>query len=240
MTEEILVAKDLSKSFGQLRVIQNLNITINKGDIYVLFGSNGAGKTTLVRLLSGLLHADSGDIQLFGMKPEDNKMKIKRRMGFMSHNPYLYDDLTALENLIFFGRLYSVENEEEKALKMLKMVGLKHRAHDQVGPFSRGMKQRLALARCLLHDPDLIFLDEPYSGLDMDVQVVLNELIMKMNQEGKTFFIITHDIEKGFDISRRSGILSRGSIVHEETGCDVKSFLVKYKKILQGESIERC
>ena len=96
MSDEILVAKNLSKSFGHLHVIKNLDITINKGDIYVLFGSNGAGKTTLVRLLSGLLHSDSGDIQLFGMEPENNKKKIKRRMGFMSHNPYLYDDLTAV------------------------------------------------------------------------------------------------------------------------------------------------
>ena len=239
MADEILRARSLCKSFGHNRVLNGLDLSISKGEVYVLFGSNGAGKTTLVRLLSGLLHADSGDIRLFGMKPENNARKIKRRLGFMSHKPYLYDDLTALENLMFFARLYSVDDGKAKAQKMLKMVGLRHRAYDHVGPFSRGMKQRLALARALLHDPDLVFLDEPYSGLDIGAQAVLNKLITKLNEEGKTFFMITHDIEKGFEISRRNGILSKGRIVHETTDSDRESFSARYKEILRGEVAER-
>jgi ABC-type multidrug transport system ATPase subunit len=239
MTDEILVAKSISKSFGHLRVLTDLNISINREDVYVLFGSNGAGKTTLVKLLSTLLNVDSGEIRLFGMKPEVKARSIKKKIGLMSHKPYLYDELSALENLIFFAQLYSLQEEKKKALKMLKTVGLYHRAYDRVGTFSRGMKQRLAMARALLHDPDLIFLDEPYSGLDLGAQGILNKLIIRLNKEGKTFFIITHDINKGFEVAKKSGILSKGTITYEVEGGDLEAFSEKYKETLKGEGVER-
>jgi heme exporter protein A len=236
MSEKILVAKDIVKSFGRLQVLNGVNITINRGDRYILFGSNGTGKTTLVKILSTILPADSGELTLFGKKIERHSKDIKAMIGFMSHEPYLYNELSALENLNFYANLYSVKDKKERIESLLKEVGLYHRSHDRVGSFSRGMKQRLSLARAILHNPDIIFLDEPYAGLDIRAQDTLNDLIVRLNQEGKTFFFITHDIGKGFDIANRSGILSKGRIVYEAEGLEKKTFSEKYREILKGET----
>ncbi len=238
MTHEILSARSITKSFGHDRVLRELDLTINKGDIYVLFGSNGAGKTTLMKVLSTLHPADSGEIMLFGMKSEENVRDIRAKIGFMSHETFLYDDLSAWENLNFYADLYSVHNKKKRIKEILKMVGLYHRSHDKVRSFSRGMAQRLSLARAVLHDPELIFLDEPYSGLDLRAQEVLNNLVIELNKKGKTFFIITHDIEKGFDISNRNGILSNGTIVIDKE-LDKANFSEKYNEILRREADER-
>ena len=236
MSEEILVAKDIKKSFGRFRVLNGVNLSINRGDRYILFGSNGAGKTTLVKILSTLLSADSGEIIIFGKKPGKNIKDIKANIGFMSHEPYLYNELTALENLNFYSNLYSLQNNNERIKDLLKEIGLYHRANDRVGSFSRGMKQRLSLARAILHDPDIIFLDEPYTGLDIRAQEILNDLIVRLNQKGKTFFFITHDINKGFDIAKRSGILSKGKILYELEGGEREAFSKKYKELIQEET----
>ena len=236
MSEKVLVAKDITKSFGRFQVLNAINLTINHRDIYILFGSNGAGKTTLVKILSTILSADSGELTLFGKKIEGRSKDIKAMIGFMSHEPYLYNELSALENLNFYANLYSVKDKKERIESLLKEVGLYHRSHDRIGSFSRGMKQRLSLARAILHDPDIIFLDEPYAGLDIRAQDILNDLIVGLNQKGKTFFLITHDIGKGFEIANRSGILSKGKIVYEVEGGEKKAFPEKYKEILRGET----
>ena len=201
MSEKILVAKDITKSFGHFQVLNGINLAIERGDRYILFGSNGAGKTTLVKILSTILPADSGELTLFGKKIERRSKDIKTMIGFMSHEPYLYNELSAWENLNFYASLYSVKDKKERVESLLKEVGLYHRSHDKIGSFSRGMKQRLSLARAILHSPDIIFLDEPYAGLDIRAQEILNDLIIRLNQKGKTFFFITHDIGKGFEIS---------------------------------------
>ncbi len=235
MTEQILLTKNLSKSFGQVHVLKGLELAVNKGDRYMLFGSNGAGKTTLVKIISGLVPADSGTIRVFGKELEDNHKTIKAKIGFMSHESYLYNELTALENLDFFASLYSVPERKKRITELLKLVGLYHRAYDTAGTFSRGMMQRLSLARALLHDPDLIFLDEPYSGLDFKAQGLLNKLIIKLSQEGKTFFFITHDLGKGREVANRFGILSNGRIVHESEGSDMNQLQEVCQQILGGE-----
>ncbi|MCK4757321.1 MAG: ABC transporter ATP-binding protein [Thermoplasmata archaeon] len=235
MADSILKAKGIRKSFGKKNVLNGLDIELQKGDVYVLFGSNGVGKTTLVKILATLTEQDKGDISHFGMSGEEHTRDIRRKIGFMSHEPYLYRDLTAWENLAFFADLYSIENKEKKIEEMLKMVELYHRSFDRVGSFSRGMKQRLALARTLLHSPELILLDEPYSGLDLNAQNMLNGLIKKMNGQGATFFIITHDIEKGMEIASRGGVLSKGRIIDEDIGKEPEAFKSRYKEILGGE-----
>ena len=236
MSEDILIAKNLGKSFGRLKVIDNINLSINKGDRYLLFGSNGAGKTTLIKMLSTILPPDSGELLLFGKKIERFSDKnIKALIGFMSHQSYLYNDLTAKENLDFYADLYSIKDKKERIESLLKEIGLYHRSHDRIGSFSRGMKQRLALARSILHDPEIIFLDEPYSGLDIRAQEILNDIIIKLNKKGKTFFFITHDIGKGFDIATRTGILSNGKIIYEGKEVKKEIFAKKYKEILQEE-----
>ena len=235
MSEKILVAKDITKSFGRFRVLNGINLTIKRGDRYILFGSNGAGKTTLVKILSTILPADSGELTLFGKKIERRSKDIKAMIGFMSHEPYLYNELSARENLNFYASLYSVKDKKERVESLLKEVGLYHRSHDKIGSFSRGMKQRLSLARAILHAPDIIFLDEPYAGLDIRAQEILNDLIIRLNQKGKTFFFITHDIGKGFEIAKRSGVLSKGRIVYEVEGGEKKAFSEKYREIIREE-----
>lgn len=236
MIDDILIAKDITKSFGRFQVLKGINLTIKRGERYILFGSNGAGKTTLVKILSTILSADSGELMLFGNKIERRSKDIMAMIGFMSHEPYLYSELTALENLNFYANLYSINNKDERIKNLLKEVGLYHRSHDRVGSFSRGMKQRLSLTRSILHDPEIIFLDEPYAGLDIKAQEILNDFIVKLNQKGKTFIIITHDIGKGFDMANTKGILSKGKIVYETISREKKVFTEKYKDIIGGET----
>jgi len=237
MSERVLEARNIYKSFGCLEVLNGVNLTLNRGDRYILFGSNGAGKTTLVKILSTILPADSGDLTLFGKEIKRGSKDIKAGIGFMSHEPFLYNELSAWENLNFYCNLYSVKDKKKRIESLLKEVGLYYRSHDRVGSFSRGMKQRLSLARAIIHSPDVIFLDEPYAGLDIRAQDILNNLILRLNQKGKTFFFITHDIGKGFDIANRSGILSKGRIVYEVEGAEKKTFPDKYRDILKGETV---
>jgi ABC-type multidrug transport system ATPase subunit len=237
MSERQIITKDIKKSFGRLNVLNGVNISINQGDIYILFGSNGVGKTTFIKILSTILLPDSGELFLFGARVERRSKEIKARIGFMSHEPYLYKELTAFENLNFYANLFSIEDKNERIDELLKEVGLFHRSHDKVGSFSRGMKQRLSLARAILHSPDIIFMDEPYTGLDIKAQEILNKIIISLNQKGKIFFLITHDVGRGFEIANRSGILSNGQIVYEIERGEKKSFLEKYNNIIKGDTI---
>ena len=236
MSKNILVAKDITKSFGRLQVLNGVNLTLNRGDRYILFGSNGVGKTTLVKILATILPADSGELSLFGKKIEKRSKDIKAMIGFMSHEPYLYNELSAFENLIFYANLYSIKNKKERVENLLREVGLYQRSYDRIGCFSRGMKQRLSLARAILHNPDIIFLDEPYAGLDIRAQEILNDLIFRLNENGKTFFLITHDIGISFKIVNRIGIISKGQIVYEAEGAEKQAFSQKYREIIKGET----
>jgi ABC-type multidrug transport system ATPase subunit len=236
MSERQIIAKDIKKSFGRLNVLNGVNLNINPGDIYILFGSNGVGKTTFIKILSTILLPDSGELFLFGERVERRSKEIKARIGFISHEP-LYKELTAFENLNFYANLFSIEDKNERIDELLKEVGLFHRSHDKVGSFSRGMKQRLSLARAILHSPDIIFMDEPYTGLDIKAQEILNKIIISLNQKGKIFFLITHDVGRGFEIANRSGILSNGQIVYEIERGEKKSFLEKYNNIIKGDTI---
>jgi ABC-type multidrug transport system ATPase subunit len=230
MSERQIITKDIKKSFGRLNVLNGVNISINQGDIYILFGSNGVGKTTFIKILSTILLPDSGELFLFGARVERRSKEIKARIG-------LYKELTAFENLNFYANLFSIEDKNERIDELLKEVGLFHRSHDKVGSFSRGMKQRLSLARAILHSPDIIFMDEPYTGLDIKAQEILNKIIISLNQKGKIFFLITHDVGRGFEIANRSGILSNGQIVYEIERGEKKSFLEKYNNIIKGDTI---
>jgi ABC-type multidrug transport system ATPase subunit len=237
MADEVLVAKDIVKSFGRVRVLRDVSLTVRKGERYVLFGSNGAGKTTLVKILSTLIAPDSGELLLFGGHIEEREMDVRARIGFLSHSPFLNGDLSAWENLDFYAQLYSVEGRKARVKAMLKKVGLYHRAYDRVATFSSGMKQRLGLARAILHDPDLIFLDEPFSGLDIRAQDMLNGLIVQLSEEGKTFFSITHDPAKGFEVATRAAVLSGGKIAYESEADDIEAFSERYKGILEEERL---
>jgi ABC-type multidrug transport system ATPase subunit len=234
MPGAVLEARNLVKSFGKNKVLKGVDLQVSPGDRYFLFGPNGAGKTTLVKVLTGLWKADSGEVLLFGEHMADDPLGIRARIGVLSHDPYLYGELSALENLEFFGRLYNVPDTQGRAKGMLKEVGLYGRAHDRVDSFSRGMKQRLGLARALMHDPDLVFLDEPYTGLDLRASSILERMVREKSEEGKAFLSITHDLGQGLEMATRAGILSGGRMDLESDPDGWDGFTERYMDVMGG------
>ncbi|MFR5195610.1 MAG: ABC transporter ATP-binding protein, partial [Eggerthella lenta] len=166
VVEPAIKTKKLSKVFGNRRAVDNVSIEVPQGAFLSIFGPNGAGKTTLLRVLSTLSRATSGSATLMGVDLKEDPDKARDHIGLISHNSMLYPDLTAEQNLMIYARLYGVVDPEARVLELLEAVELKHRRLDVVRTFSRGMTQRLSIARALIHDPDVVFLDEPYSGLD--------------------------------------------------------------------------
>jgi heme exporter protein A len=235
MADQVLRAKKLVKAFGRNRVLKGIDLSIQAGDRYVLFGPNGAGKTTLVKVLSGLLKADSGEVLIFGENFGDDPRYIRSRIGVLSHEPYLYGELTAMENLDFFAQLFAIKDRTSRIKALLKEVGLYTRAHDRAGTFSRGMRQRLGLARALLHDPDLVLLDEPYTGLDLAARETLDRLVLEKSSQGKSFLSITHVLDQGLEMATRAGLLSGGRMVAEADESDWDEFRLTYAKVMGGD-----
>ena len=233
MAEPVLVARKVYKSFGRRQVLRGVDLSVGRGERYVLLGPNGAGKTTLLRVLAMLTPPDSGEVLLFGESAVDRPADARARIGFLSHEPCLYPELSALENLEFFGSLYGVADRGARAAAMLREVGLDHRAHDRVETFSRGMRQRLGLARAVLHSPELVLLDEPYTGLDLRAQDALGELIVRMSGAGTAFLAITHDVAHGLDIATRGGVLASGRIVHESDQAGLEDLRSRYASIVR-------
>lgn len=230
--------KDLVKDFGKKHTIDNLNLKVDDGEFLTIFGPNGSGKTTLLKLISTLLKPTSGEISINGNDSKENGIELRRSIGMVSHETYLYDELTAMENLRFYTALYGVQLTKEKVsnLKaMLKDVALFHRMNDNVGTFSRGMKQRLAIVRASVHNPKVILLDEPYTGLDRKGCNVLNGMLRRLNASGSTIVMTTHDIEKGYNASKRLAILIGGKIVFDKPKSEIglDEFISKYGEYLE-------
>lgn len=209
-------ALHLQKTFAWVPVLQDLSGQIRQGEIVSLFGPNGAGKTTLLRLMATLLRPTSGTLRLFGQPSAD--ATARRRLGFLGHDSFLYPDLTPVENLAFYGRAYRLDNIPTRIDAALEQVGLQQWRTTAVRVFSRGMEQRLALARTLLHDPDLLLLDEPYSGLDARGVTILQTVLATAKERGKTVVLTTHDFALGLAIATRALLLHRGRISWETTG----------------------
>jgi ABC-type multidrug transport system ATPase subunit len=204
--------EELSRHFNRFVALNNVNIHVKSGESFALLGPNGAGKTTLVRILSTLLKPSSGRALIDGVDIVLEPEEAKRRIGVVSHNPFLYDELTAIENLEFFGKLYECEAEIPP---LLKQVNLEKRGRDLVGTFSRGMKQRLSIARAILHDPQVLILDEPTSGLDLSSRKNFYDLIGSLKREGKTLLLTTHYMEEASGLCSRGVVLNKGRIVSE-------------------------
>ncbi|MGH7900023.1 MAG: heme ABC exporter ATP-binding protein CcmA [Candidatus Binatia bacterium] len=201
----------LGRRFASLRAVADLDLQVQTGESLTIFGPNGAGKTTLVKLLAGLLRPTQGELRLFG--EEHPRPSLRRRIGLVSHGSFLYGDLTAVENLRFYGRLFAVADVEPRIDELLGEVGLAAWRERPVRTFSRGMEQRLALARAFLHDPDLLLLDEPYTGLDPQAAGHLQEILQRFHRRGKTIVVTTHDIGRGLEVCDRAVILSGGRLV---------------------------
>ncbi|HSH03329.1 MAG TPA: heme ABC exporter ATP-binding protein CcmA [Anaerolineae bacterium] len=208
----MIAVKGLVKQYGFIPVLRGLNLTLNAGDSLALLGPNGAGKTTLLRILATLSPPTQGTVTIGGWPLPTHADRVRRHIGLVSHQPLLYGDLSAAENLLFFARLYQLDNADDRINQALKMVGLAARQRDPVRSFSRGMLQRLTIARATLHQPDVLLLDEPYTGLDQDGVHLLDDLLQQEIDKGRTLLMITHNLNQAYLLCRQLAILHRGQI----------------------------
>jgi heme exporter protein A len=226
-------AKALTKAFGHQVALRGVDLTVAPGEFLALFGPNGAGKTTLIRLLCALARPTSGRVTLHGQDISRTGPGLRRQIGLIAHNPLLYGDLTPDENLHFFARLYEVQNAESRVDTVLRQVGLAGRRRDPVRTFSRGMVQRLAIARAILHDPAVMLLDEPYTGLDLQAADMLRQVLQELAVAGRTVLLTTHSLEQGLEMCDRAAILAKGKVVwaRERTGLDLVDMKEIYRQV---------
>ncbi|MCI9262782.1 ABC transporter ATP-binding protein [uncultured Adlercreutzia sp.] len=207
-----LTVDHLTKSFGGRKAVDDVSFALPEGAFLSVFGPNGAGKTTLLRMLATLSRPTEGTIEVRGISLKEEPDRARESIGLISHNPMLYPDLTAEENLLLYAKLYGVENPQKRVIELLDAVGLKHRRLDRVRTFSRGMTQRTSIARALINDPSLVLLDEPYSGLDPHAIEIFDELIESV-RENRTFVMVSHDLDKGLALASHVLVLAKGRVV---------------------------
>jgi heme exporter protein A len=209
----MIEVKKLTKRFGMKTVLRNLEMKVEPGEFVALLGPNGAGKTTFLRILASLSRPSTGLVRIAGYNLPDQSAAVRYRLGVVSHLPLLYGDLTAEENLRFFGRLYGVSSLQQRIGEVLEMVGLASRRRDLVRTFSRGMQQRLAIGRAVIHDPEVMLFDEPHTGLDQDACIMLDTVLREVAARGRTVVMTSHDLSRAADLASRFDILSRGQII---------------------------
>ena len=227
MSTSAIVIRNLTHRFGHFAALQDIDLVVPTGQTFALFGPNGAGKTTLLRAIAALTKPSVGEIWVCGDNARSDPERIRKNIGFISHRTMLYDDLTARENLAFYGRVYGLQNLDARIGEVLLAVGLTDRQRDRVRDFSRGMKQRLAIARSILHQPPILLLDEPFTGLDTAAQSMLSNLLIALKAEGRTVFLATHDFAHGLALADRFGILSQGRLIREASTRDADEVELK-------------
>ncbi len=208
----MIVVKKLIKRFGLKTVLRGLNIDVQKGEFVALLGPNGAGKTTFLRILASLSRPTMGEIIIAGYQLPHQAADVRRSLGVVSHFPLLYGDLTAEENLRFYARMYAVPEPGQRIDEILEQVGLSSRRRDLVRTFSRGMQQRLAIGRAILHDPEVLLFDEPHTGLDQEACDMLDELLRRVSAQGRTIVMTSHDLARIEDLASRFDVISHGVI----------------------------
>jgi heme exporter protein A len=211
----LIETRALTKAFGWQPVLKKLDLSIERGEFVALLGPNGSGKSTLLRLIAGLSKPTAGIIRVGGWELPREADAVRAQIGLVSHKPLLYDNLTAYENLLFFCRLYALDDQDGRIKRGLERVGLAKRSADLVRTYSRGMLQRLSIARALLHQPDVLLMDEPYTGLDVDAAATLDSLMRDAHAEGHTILMTTHELERAATLATRAVILSRGVIGYD-------------------------
>lgn len=209
----IIQVKRLVKRFGLKTVLQGLDFEVQPGEFVALLGPNGAGKTTFLRILASLSRPAMGDVRIVNYRLPQQAAAVRRILGVVSHLPLLYGDLTAEENLRFYGRIYGIQRLEHRVQEVLELIGLASRRRDLVRTFSRGMQQRLAIGRAVLHDPEVMLFDEPHTGLDQDACQMLDNVLREVAARGRTVVMTSHDLARAADLASRFDVLSRGRIV---------------------------
>ncbi len=207
-----IAVEGLEKSYRDWPVLWDLDLTVPWGETLSLFGANGAGKTTFLRILSTGVRADSGTVSISGWDLRRQTSQVRRRIGVVGHRTFLYDDLTARENLHYYARLYGLRDREARVNAVLERVGLARRADHRVRTLSNGMQKRASIARATLHQPDVLLLDEPEAGLDRESRLMLGELLAEWTSEGRSAVLTTHDIDLGCDWGHRVAVLTGGKL----------------------------
>jgi len=230
----VLSCENVAKRFGRTTALRSVTLSVQEGEFVAVFGHNGAGKSTLLNIVATLIRSYEGTVSLFGGDLAKANEETRRSLGFMSHDSFLYADLTAYENLVFYARLYGIRDPSGAVRAMLGRVDLAHKAQSIVRELSRGMKQRLSLGRAFLHSPKLLLLDEPYTGLDETACVNLNNMLSEFTAGGGTVMLTTHDIDRGFRVANRILVLNQGRVVMESRTAEIglEEFRERYHGIL--------
>ncbi len=232
----MIEVRKLVKRFGLKTVLRGLDFRVEPGEFVALLGPNGAGKTTFLRILASLSRPSLGEVAIAGYRLPAQAAAVRQRLGVVSHLPLLYGDLTADENLRFYGRMYTVPRLEQRMAEVLDLVGLSARRRDLVRTYSRGMQQRLAIGRAMLHDPQVILFDEPYTGLDQEASNMLDGVLRQVAGLGHTVVMTSHDLARAADLASRFDVLSHGvvaaSVLRSEI--DPNQLLAFYRQAIQG------
>ncbi|MCK4273788.1 MAG: ABC transporter ATP-binding protein [Dehalococcoidales bacterium] len=210
-------ARGLEKSFGEHRALRGIDLKVTRNESLVIFGPNGAGKTTLLKILSTLVKPSAGSVWLDGIDIRDKSAQIRHKISLVSHQTFLYDNLTVFENLKFYGKMYDVADLEKRIKEVIAWVQLESRLHDRAGTLSRGLQQRASIARAVLHNPSILFLDEPDVGLDPHASAMVRDILGSINSGSRTVVMTTHNLERGLELGDSIVILDRGKVVYQAT-----------------------
>lgn len=238
MSDTLIAVEKLDKSFGARWALRNVTFRVMPSEIVALVGPNGAGKTTLLRALATLARPNAGKIFIGKIPLAQHANAARGALGFVGHQTFMYDDLTALENLTFYARLYDLPNVAIRVREVAERVGIAHRLNDLARTLSRGLQQRLTLARMLLHAPAVFLLDEPYTGLDKMAADMLDAIMLEAKSEGRAVLFSTHDLERGLAIADRAIIMKAGRIVHDLPRAewrDLAGFMQIYAGVLTSK-----
>jgi heme exporter protein A len=211
----MIQTKQLIKRVGDKVILRGVNLTIEQGQTVAILGPNGAGKSTILKVLATLIKPTSGEVLIDNKDLKKHLVEIKSLIGYLPHASLLYDHFTPLENLVLFGKLYGVKDVEQRAKELVEKVGLSFFLHEPVKSFSRGMIQRIAIARAIVHNPRILLLDEPHTGLDQQAIAILNKVILEMKAQGTTTVMVTHDFKQAAEICDRIIIVKNGKIVDD-------------------------
>ncbi len=232
----MIEVRNLVKNYGWKRVLGGLDFHVERGESVAILGLNGAGKTTFLRILATLTRPSGGSVSLAGRSIPSQAAWVRRRIGVVLHQPLLYGDLTAEENLRYYARMYGVQAVKVRIDEVLNLVGLELQRRELVRRYSRGMQQRLAIGRALLHAPDLLLFDEPYTGLDTDAVLMLNAVLKDVVSQGRTLVMTSHDLPRAAGLVGRIDILSKGMMA-ESISCSeatVEEMVQRYKSVTHG------